>query len=84
MRESEGLGRFFRNPLAGLTHLANVCVERNANQVTPFSPEDQSKLLMLLQAANPCETDAAGDESAVLALEEFKTRAIGLLEESCA
>ena len=25
----------------------------NANQVTPFSPEDQSKLLMLLQAANP-------------------------------
>ena len=52
--------------------------------MTPFSPEDQSKLLMLLQAANPCETDAAGDESAVLALEEFKTRAIGLLEENCA
>ena len=84
MRESEGLGRFFRNCLAGLTDLANVCFERYANQVTPFSPEDQSKLLMLLQAANPCETDAAGDESAVLALEEFKTRAIGLLEENCA
>ena len=84
MALSAALGRFFRNPLAGLTHLANVCVERTANQVTPFSPEDQSKLLMLLQAANPCETDAAGDESAVLALEEFKTRAIGLLEESCA
>ena len=61
-----------------------MCLERTANQVTPFSPEDQSKLLMLLQAANPCETDAAGDESAVLALEEFKARAMSLLEESCA
>ena len=69
--------------MTGVT-LAKVNGERYANQVTPFSPEDQSKLLMLLQAANPCETDAAGDESAVLALEEFKTRAIGLLEESCA
>lgn len=64
--------------------MANVCFKRYANQVTPFSPEDQSKLLMLLQAANPCETDAAGDESEVMALEEFKARAIGLLEESCA
>ena len=61
-----------------------MCVERNTNQVTSFTPEDQSKLLMLLQAANPCETDAAGDESAVLALEEFKARAMSLLEENCA
>ena len=61
-----------------------MCVERNINQVTSFSPEDQSKLLMLLQAANPCETSAAGDESEVLALEEFKARAVSLLEESCA
>ena len=64
--------------------VAKVNGERDTNQVTPFSLEDQSKLLLLLQAANPCETDAAGDESAVLALEEFKARAIGLLEENCA
>lgn len=61
-----------------------MCIERDINKLTPFTPEDQTKLLMLLQAANPCETDAAGDESAVMALEEFKARAMSLLEESCA
>ena len=64
--------------------MANVCVERDTNQVTPFTPEDQSKLLMLLQAANPCETAAAEDESEVMALEEFKARAVSLLQENCA
>ena len=55
-----------------------------ANPLTSFSPEDQSLLLLLLQAANPCETAAAGDESAVMALEEFKARAVSELQAESA
>ena len=52
--------------------------------MTSFSSEDQSLLILLLRAANPCETEMAHDANAVNALEEFKARALTLLEAQTA